>query len=637
MKHLRLFLLALTCIAGLAAPTAAEVPSTLSYQGVLTDASGSAVNDGTYTIEFRIYDVASGGSALWTETRSVDVLKGVFSVILGEVSPILLGFDAQYWLGISVAGEAELTPRMKLASSAYSLNAGAVNGESNKFPSSGYVGIGIKYPGAPLHIWTEDITGLRIDGTAGGAWASIVLNAQGVNSLPSFEYYRQGSFRARTYVDPQNNWKLVLGGSTVISAMEGSNRIGLGGVTNPMEQLEVNGAIKLGYTGQMNPGTIRWTGMDFEGYDGVDWRSLTASGGSLPAGSAGQTLRHDGSAWVADTNITNRGHLVGIGTSEPYTKLHVKGVGTTYVDIEATGDYAPGVLFAQGGGIKWNILYHPIYQRLEFGHFTPADPLLQITDGGIVGVGPDPLLGTAKMEVHDPDPPEYHTAFAAYSYFNSLPTTFGARAIVGSHVDDGNGGIGVYGEGISGGANMEHEIGVYGYTDDGYGVWSEGTLGTSGATVSVVGTRDHGWRHVYAMESPSNWFEDFGSARLSGGEARVELEPVFAQTVALNEGYHVFLTPLGDCALYVSEKNERGFVVKIVGGAAGSGAGDVAFDYRIVAKRSGYETKRLEAAEDPAAMEQRLGVGRALTDRPRAAASVRDTRPVTESDRFGKR
>jgi hypothetical protein len=173
---------------------------------------------------------------------------------------------------------------------------------------------------------------------------------------------------------------------------------------------------------------------------------------------------------------------------------------------------------------------------------------------------------------------------------------------------------------------VEQQVGVYGYSDDGYGVYSNGTLGTTAATASIVGTRDYGWRQVYAMESPGNWFEDFGAARLSGGEARVELDPVFAQTVALSEGYHVFLTPLGDCALYVSEKNERGFVVKVVGGAAS----DVAFDYRIVAKRSGYEAKRLEAAEAPMAMEQRLGIGRAITDRPQKRTSAeKDTRAIT--------
>ena len=192
---------------------------------------------------------------------------------------------------------------------------------------------------------------------------------------------------------------------------------------------------------------------------------------------------------------------------------------------------------------------------------------------------------------------------------------------------DGAGGVGVYGEAL--GSFMGWMVGVYGYTNDGYGVISDGNLGMTGAAVSLVGTRDHGWRHVYTMGSPENWFEDFGSARLSGGEARVEIEPVFAQTVALGEGYHVFLTPLGDCSLYVAEKNERGFTVKVVGGSVGSAASDIAFDYRIVAKRSGYETKRLEAAEAPAAMQARLGVGSAMKDRPHAAAGVRDTRAVT--------
>ena len=86
MKCLHVFLIALACLAGIVVSAAAEVPPTLSYQGVLTDASGMAVPDGPYSITFRIYDVASGGSALLTETRSVEVHKGTFNVILGELN-----------------------------------------------------------------------------------------------------------------------------------------------------------------------------------------------------------------------------------------------------------------------------------------------------------------------------------------------------------------------------------------------------------------------------------------------------------------------------------------------------------------------------------------------------------------------
>ena len=38
---------------------------------------------------------------------------------------------------------------------------------------------------------------------------------------------------------------------------------------SPVEKLTVNGAVNLGTTTNTNAGTIRWTGSDFEGYDGA--------------------------------------------------------------------------------------------------------------------------------------------------------------------------------------------------------------------------------------------------------------------------------------------------------------------------------------------------------------------------------
>jgi hypothetical protein len=52
------------------------------------------------------------------------------------------------------------------------------------------------------------------------------------------------------------------------------------GPTSPDEKLEVDGGIKMGNTVNTIAGTIRWTGTDFEGYDGTTWRSLTGGGGS---------------------------------------------------------------------------------------------------------------------------------------------------------------------------------------------------------------------------------------------------------------------------------------------------------------------------------------------------------------------
>jgi hypothetical protein len=96
---------------------------------------------------------------------------------------------------------------------------------------------------------------------------------------------------------------------------------------------------------------------------------------------------------------------------------------------------------------------------------------------------------------------------------------------------------------------------------------------------------------VYAMQSAENWLEDAGSGQLSNGSARIELDPAFARTVNAGIDYHVFLTPKGDCkGLYVTNETATGFEVRELSG----GTSSIAFDYRIMAKRKGYENVRLE-------------------------------------------
>ena len=103
--------------------TFSQVPQTISYQGVLTNVKGDAVTNGTYSLTFKIYEVATGDTSLWTEVQSVQVQNGIFNVILGNVMPLNLLFDRQYWLGVTIGSESELTPRLQFTSTAYSLNA----------------------------------------------------------------------------------------------------------------------------------------------------------------------------------------------------------------------------------------------------------------------------------------------------------------------------------------------------------------------------------------------------------------------------------------------------------------------------------------------------------------------------------
>lgn len=108
----------------LAAPAFGAAPATLAYQGRLANASGQPIN-GTLAITFRLYDVASGGTALWTEVQTgVEVDAGNLTVALGSVSPLPSDiWGRQLWLGVQIAGDSEMLPRPPLTAAPFALRA----------------------------------------------------------------------------------------------------------------------------------------------------------------------------------------------------------------------------------------------------------------------------------------------------------------------------------------------------------------------------------------------------------------------------------------------------------------------------------------------------------------------------------
>ena len=310
----------------------AEVPPRISYQGVLTDGGGGAVPDGDYQITFTIYDDPGAASGLWTETQTVPVIGGIFNVILGQVNPIDIPFDAPYWLGVKVASEPEMTPRRELTTSPYSMTSNMsanVMGVTNVFPSDGSVGIGTTAPDPThlLHVMGlarfELPTGQFDITTPGGNPGIIALEINGHRRDISFNPEGMYLATSATGNAPSAN--------NGIRILENGN-VGIG--RNPGQRLDVGGAIRLGNTTGDLDGSIRYTGTDFEGYDGTAWKSLTGGGGGgLPAGTFGQTLRHDGVQWGATSNLYNGGSDVGIGTTLPTATLHVEAASAGANDV----------------------------------------------------------------------------------------------------------------------------------------------------------------------------------------------------------------------------------------------------------------------------------------------------------------
>lgn len=114
----------------------AQLDPTLSIQGILKKSNGVAVADGNYNLVFKLYTAQTGGTPIWTETQSaVEVSNGIYSAVLGLITPLTIPFDQLYYLGVTI-GSTELTPRILLTSAPYALS---LIGQTNKFPSTGKV------------------------------------------------------------------------------------------------------------------------------------------------------------------------------------------------------------------------------------------------------------------------------------------------------------------------------------------------------------------------------------------------------------------------------------------------------------------------------------------------------------------
>jgi hypothetical protein len=108
----------------------ADVPHAMNYQGRLTDAAGLAVPDDKYDISFTIWSDSTStdpSEVLWTSGyQSVIVENGLFTYMLGSNTPLPDYFfreRANIFLGITLSGGSEMTPRQRITASGYAFHA----------------------------------------------------------------------------------------------------------------------------------------------------------------------------------------------------------------------------------------------------------------------------------------------------------------------------------------------------------------------------------------------------------------------------------------------------------------------------------------------------------------------------------
>jgi hypothetical protein len=149
-KKMRMMVAMVCVVLGLVAPAAT---TSIAYQGILKDAQGGKIETLQQTVEFRLYNVATGGTALWG--RSVAVLldeNGLFNVSLEDdngsalegaqyeklVEAIRAARTGSLYVGVYVKDSSgEISPRQKLLQVPYATYAYDVENASGDFSVSG--------------------------------------------------------------------------------------------------------------------------------------------------------------------------------------------------------------------------------------------------------------------------------------------------------------------------------------------------------------------------------------------------------------------------------------------------------------------------------------------------------------------
>jgi hypothetical protein len=170
------------------ASAAFGAPDTVTYQGSLLNSLGKAVPDGTYRMQFKLFD--DTGTRRWQETHDVEVVGGLFATALGgstPLHPIFMSYP-DLWLEVTIdvdrSGTFEASevysPRQNLAGAPWacprvephSESPNLIGGLSNNHATGGVVGATIS--GGGTYIDTGPITRIRPNrvtdnyGTVGG-------------------------------------------------------------------------------------------------------------------------------------------------------------------------------------------------------------------------------------------------------------------------------------------------------------------------------------------------------------------------------------------------------------------------------------------------------------------------------------
>src|SRR3989344_4166744 len=290
----------------------AAQPQTIALSGRLSDASG-VVLSGNYNFTFNIYNVQTGGAAMWTEIHDgranaakVNSKNGLWTTTVGGQTPLSLTWNETYYLELIVDGEL-LAPRVAFSSVPYTLNA-STPADFNFTGTNRFQGGNTFYGGStfygPIHILnSSNIVNFTMtaNNVSGGTFGNTLLHSSiatlnGTNVFSTTNTYN-GTVNF-------NSTLHVLGGTLVNISLSGNN---------------------------ITAGTIGNARLDTRVYFVND--SLTAS--NITGGTLGNARLDTSLAWINASNVFSTTNTFN-GSIAFNSTLHV--LGDTLVNISLSGN-----------------------------------------------------------------------------------------------------------------------------------------------------------------------------------------------------------------------------------------------------------------------------------------------------------